>query len=298
MNIRSLLENPYLKLMRLPNSFATVFAVIVGALVAGVNIFVLPVFFVCIIAFLIVAGGFVINDYYDIKIDIANKRDRPIPLGQIQPDTVKTFGYSLLTAGILLAIFTLPPFAVLVAGTSAFLLDLYSRVLKPKYTLIGNFVTSYSTAITYVFGWSCLLSVISEKIVLTLFWMFVISLSACLGREFIKSIQDKKGDSKSGVNNIAVRYGVRNAAILATVTVLIATIFSPMPYILGLFGLSYLILIIVVDVSTLLLCILLIRKIREVGEGEILYDYARRIKKRFLVTMALGIFAFFMGMIV
>lgn len=288
----------YTKLMRLKNSIATVSAVIVGALVAGVNIWVPEVICGCLVAFLIVAGGFAINDYYDRDIDIANKRDRPIPTGQINPGNAKTFGYLLLVSGIILSMLTLPFLSVFIAGTSAFLLDLYSRVLKRKYTLTGNFVVSYSTAITYIFGWSCLFSVLSEKIFLTLILMFAISLLVCLGREFIKSIQDVKGDSRYGVSNIAVRYGIRKASIFATISIISGIILTPLPFIFGIFKFSYLILMGIVGVVSIVLCISLVYKIQEIGEGKSLFDYAEKTKDRLLYLMALGILAFGAGLAV
>lgn len=288
----------YINLIRWKNSIATVAAVIVGALVAGVNIWVPAVFFACIVAFLIVAGGFAINDFYDRDIDAANNRDRPIPSGLIKPSDAKVFGYSLLTAGVILAVLTLNPFAIFIAGTGALVLDLYSRTLKRKHTLIGNLVTSYSTSIIYVFGAACILGVLSEKIILTLFWMVMITLLACLGREFVKSIQDIIGDAKFGVRTVAREYGIRTAAFLATILMIITIVVSPIPYISGLFGISYLALIITVDVSIFILCILLIRKTKELAPGKPLFDYAGKIKNRILYTMAIGILAFGTGLII
>ena len=97
----------YIKLMRLKNSIATVVAVIVGAMMVGTNIWVPPVFYACIVAFLIVAGGFAINDYYDRKIDIANKCNRPIPLGQIHPKNAKAFYPQEILSTLQLSLFNL-----------------------------------------------------------------------------------------------------------------------------------------------------------------------------------------------
>lgn len=286
----------YLDLFRI-NSFVTLGAVIVGAMVAtGINIPILPVFFGCIVAFLIVAGGFTINDYYDRDIDATNRPDKPIPSGKIKPEKAKAIGYLLLTTGIIISIITLPPLSVFIATTCAFLLDFYSRVLKRKYTIIGNFVTSYSTAITYVFGWSCLISVLNEKIFLTLYWIFIISLLACLGREFIKSIQDMKGDKKFDINNIAIKYGIKKAAFFATIAISIAIIFSPIPYIFGFFGNSYAILITIVDIIILYSCISLIIKIYKIRDKEAIFTYAGKAKTNILIAMGLGLFAFAFGL--
>ncbi len=246
----------------------------------------------------IVAGGFAINDYYDRDVDATYKRNRPIPSGRIRPEKAKVIGYLLLVAGLILAVLALPPLSVFIATTCAFLLDLYSRVLKRKHTIIGNFVTSYSTAITYIFGWSCLLGVLSGKIVLTLFWMFILSLLVCLGREFIKSIQDLKGDKEFNINTIAVKYGVGIAAYSAAAPLILAVILSPLPYVFNLFGFSYLVIIIIVDIMLLVSSFLLIRKIRKIGDREPIFNFAKKIKESLLVAMVVGLFAFSIGLFI
>lgn len=289
----------YIRLIRPVNTIGTVGAVIVGAaIVTGLNIFIFPVLYASLVSFLIVSGGFAINDYYDYKIDLTEKKHRPIPSGKVPPNNAKIIGYLLLSSGVLLAIATLPILAIYIAGTSAFLLDFYSRVLKTQHTILGNFVTSYSTAITYVFGWSCLLSAISLEIFLTLFPMFIISLFVCLGREFIKSIQDVKGDSKYDIKNIAVRYGANNAAFLATAMIIVAIVISPLPFLFGIYGISYFILILIVDILALFSCLSLISKIKEPDKSNLIPEYARKTKNLLLKLMVVGIFAFGAGVVI
>ena len=287
----------YVKLIRPANSIFTVIAVIIGALTTGTNIFVPSVTYACISAFLIVAGGFVVNDFYDKDIDAANERDRPIPKGLVKPENAKAFGYFLLTVGVIIAILTLNILSVTIAVTGAFLLDQYSRLLKPRFTIWGNLVTSYSTAITYAFGWSSVLIVPHEKVILSLFWMFTISIFASMSREFIKAIHDIRGDSQFNIRTVAVRSGIKNAAVLGIIMMAIAVAFTPIPYLTGVFGISYLALIIVVDVIALTSCALLLRETykREVPV-DYLTKYAGKMKQFMLLAMSIGILAFGVGL--
>lgn len=280
-------------LMRPVNSFLTVVAVIVGVLTTGGSVST-EVFFASISVFLVVSGGFSINDYYDRKVDAINDPQRPIPSGLVSPIDAKSFGYLLLSAGVIVAMITLSPLAVLIASTSALLLDLYSRVLKPKQAIVGNLVTSYSTAVTYVFGWAASGGT-RPNAFLTLAFMFSITLLASWGREFIKAIDDVRGDRQCGIKTAAVQFGVKGAAWLGTIFVLSAAVVSPIPWLLGVFGDFYMMGFLLVDGIAIAACVWLLRKIHRRLPEEALMRYAKYSKNFLLVAMGVGIIAFTFG---
>ncbi len=97
----------------------------------------------------IIAGaGYIINDYYDIKIDLINKPDRVV-IGKSITRRYALFFHSVLSiTGIVLG-FILSWKIGVIHFLSFFLLWLYSNSLK-RQPLIGNFVVSWLTGISIV----------------------------------------------------------------------------------------------------------------------------------------------------
>ncbi|BAO75276.1 UbiA-like protein EboC [Winogradskyella sp. PG-2] len=103
----------YLSLMRpanLPTAAADIFA---GASIAGIFSelssfsapFTLNLFFIVLASVFLYAGGVVLNDVFDIKIDAIERPERAIPSGLITLKNAAIFGSLLLLMGIILAFF-------------------------------------------------------------------------------------------------------------------------------------------------------------------------------------------------
>jgi len=285
----------HFKLMRPPNSLLTIVAIWVGVVATGGNAMSVEALFAMISAFLVVSGGFVINDYYDREIDAINDPDRPIPSGLVTPTDAQSFGYLLMTMGVGVTIATLSVLAILIATTTALLLDLYSRTLKTDHAIVGNAVTSYSTAITYVFGWASSPTSIDSNLLATLASMFSITLVASLGREFMKAIDDVKGDQKCGIKTAAVKFGVRGAAWMATIFVISSIVLSTIPWAVGVFGNSYIIGFVLVDGIGLVSCFWLMNKIRSGASMEAIMKHAKYSKNLLLIGMGIGVVSFALG---
>jgi geranylgeranylglycerol-phosphate geranylgeranyltransferase len=274
----------------------TVVAVLIGVLVGGGNVISFPVIIACVSAFLIVAGGFVINDFFDRDIDAANNRDRPIPKCRIQPESAKIFGYLLLSMGVIIVWITGNLAALFIAITGAFLLHLYSYTIKPKNAILGNIVTSYSTAITFIYGWS-LIGNLSIKIIVILPFVFAIVMFASMAREFMKGIYDINGDRQFKLKTAALRLGIDSTASWITILMLFAVVLSPIPYMLQVLGVGYISLMVVVDILSLWACFSLLRFIRSRKYDEkSIIKYAGKTKNLFLGAMSLGIIAIGLGL--
>ena len=65
--------------------------------------FTLRALLACFVVFIVTGGGNTINDYFDYKIDIINKPERPIPSGRISLKTTLIYSLSLFTIGIIFA---------------------------------------------------------------------------------------------------------------------------------------------------------------------------------------------------
>lgn len=285
----------YVKLLRPANSIMTVIAVLVGVLLAGGNVSSLPVIIACVSAFLIVAGGFAVNDFFDKEIDAANDRDRPIPKGKIQPRNARVFGYLILSIGALVVWFTQNLFAIFIVISGALLLHLYSSMIKPANAMLGNIVTSYSTAITFIYGWS-LFGDLSSRVALALPYIFAIVILASMAREFTKGIQDIKGDDQFDLKTAALSLGVESTVNWTTILTFFAVVLSPIPFILQVLGVGYMSLMVLVDIFSLWACLSLLRHVRsKTCDESSTIKYARKTKNLLLIAMCIGIFAVGLG---
>jgi 4-hydroxybenzoate polyprenyltransferase len=76
-------------------------------------------------------GGMFLNDAFDADFDRQRRTSRPIPSGQISVDTVWTFGWAWLAAGILLLIF-----CGKTAGALAFVLAIFILIYDAAHKVI------------------------------------------------------------------------------------------------------------------------------------------------------------------
>ena len=93
-------------------------------------------FFLSLSTVLIAAGGYLINDYYDIKIDYVNRPEKVVVGKYISRRIAISLHTTFNFLGIAIGIF-LSPWIGLVNLTSGTLLWLYSNYLK-RQPLVGN----------------------------------------------------------------------------------------------------------------------------------------------------------------
>ncbi|MFD2033626.1 geranylgeranylglycerol-phosphate geranylgeranyltransferase [Belliella marina] len=152
---------------------------------------------------ILTAGGYVINDYYDVKIDYINKPNEVV-IGKGMRRRVAIFYHTLLNfTGIGIAWIVSPRIGV-IFFIAAFLLWLYSNLLK-RLPFVGNFVVALLTGTAiWMVGYYYQKS---ELLVLTYaIFAFFINLI----REIIKDIEDRQGDRKHGCRTLPIVIGFRN----------------------------------------------------------------------------------------
>src|SRR5688572_14617560 len=93
----------------------------------------------------IAAGGYIINDYYDVKIDYINKPDRVVIGKSITRRYAILFHVMLSTLGIFLGFYLSWKIGV-VNVLSVFLLWLYSNNLK-RLPFVGNLTVAFLTGL-------------------------------------------------------------------------------------------------------------------------------------------------------
>lgn len=188
-------------------------------------------FFLLVLAtVLITAGGYVINDYCDLRIDRINKPDKLI-LGRVIPRRKGIVLHQLFTvSGVLIGFYlswvvgSFKPALVFLFISSA--LWFYSVKFKHVY-LIGNsliaLLSAFVLLIVWMFEFFALKSVglifISDiDQMKLLLWGFVIfTFLGSLTREIIKDMEDVEGDKRVGSRTIPAVSGIRFAGIIAII---------------------------------------------------------------------------------
>ncbi len=186
----------------------------------------------------IAAGGYIINDYFDIKIDIINKPQKVI-IGKIIPRRWAILIHQILSLSGLIIGFYLDFYIGIINFLAISLLWFYSERFKRK-AFIGNFLVAALTAISLlILGIYYRINI--EFILIYSIFAFFISLI----REIIKDIEDIRGDSKYNCQTLPIIWGVRKTKILIYILIgvfyllLLSIAFGIQnPYLLLLFGAS------------------------------------------------------------
>ena len=172
---------------------------------------------------LIAAGGYVLNDYFDVKIDNINRPEKQI-VGNIISRHTAMLLHQILTGlgvvcGLLLAFFahsfTLAFIFIVVPG----LLWFYSASYKRQF-IIGNLVISFTTALAVLVVGITQLAFLQKQYGGFIFetpipqqfygWIGGFALFSFLCtwiREIIKDIEDKKGDREMECHTMPIKWG-------------------------------------------------------------------------------------------
>ena len=225
-----------LELTRPGNAVAAGGLTFVGAFVAGGLSAPAPTAFAVVATVLATGGGNAINDYFDREIDAINRPDRPIPRGAVSPRGALLFSGLLFAVAVGLTLL-LPLFAVAIALTNLVALVAYTELFKGL-PGVGNALVAYLTGSTFLYGGAAVEGNLSPVVVL-----FALAASATMAREVVKDVEDAAGDREEGLRTLPIVLGRRRALAVAAAFVVAAVVASPAPYLLGTFGLPYLVVL-------------------------------------------------------
>ena len=204
----------FLRLIRTPNLLILVLTqyltrvLLVGPrgewrqLVTDPKMLVLSLTTVCI-----AAAGYIINDYFDVKIDIVNKPERVV-IGRYMKRRVAMGTHQFLNvAGVLLGLLV-STWIFLINGLCVTLLWFYSERFK-RTMLVGNLVVSLLTALSVA-----VVTVVYPENRKLVFIYAIFSFFISLVREIIKDMEDVRGDVSHGCRTLPIVWGLRRTKIV------------------------------------------------------------------------------------
>ena len=182
---------------------------------------------------LVAAAGYIINDYFDVNIDLVNKSSKVI-IGKFIKRRWAIVLHAILSfAGLVLSMYVgwrlqnilIPLFNFL----AIFILLFYSSTFKKK-LLIGNILISLLTA------WVILVMTLAEyRFRLSphdIVWQRLLKLSfiyagfafiISLVREVVKDMEDREGDVKYGCTTMPIVWGIPVSKVFAGVWIVVLT---------------------------------------------------------------------------
>jgi len=151
--------------------------------------------------------------------------------------------------------------------------------------LPGNFLVSTCVAAPFIYGSIAVTGQFQPNV-----WLFAaMAFLSNSGREITKGIVDVKGDQAEGVKTLAVRYGEKPAAVVASLFYVLAVALTPLPWVLNLVSFWFIPVVLVTDIGLIVCSVALLR---DYGR-----ENARKIKKLVLVLFLIGLLAYLLGVL-
>ncbi len=226
----------FIKISRPLNIFIIFLTVLVaGFLCSENNIIIFNTFLAGISASLIAAAGYVINDYFDIKIDKINRPERPLASGEISVKSAIIY-YSI-TSIIGLSLSVLISYtAFFIALLTVILLFIYSLKIK-NILLLGNLSVAALTGLTFIYG-GISVNNISAALIPAVFALLINFV-----REIVKDMEDVNGDIQNGIETFPYKFGFSIAKNFIVFITIILILFTCFPYIFELYKIEYFIIV-------------------------------------------------------
>ena len=276
--------NPYIEILRPGKALMGAISIILVALID--KTISIPVILAMLTVFFETAAGNVINDYFDYKIDLINKPERPIPSGRISLENGRNYGYLLFAAGtmcgFLISYITnnwIPFGIVLFADV---VLYLYAYTLKTT-PLLGNLTVGFMTGFGFVFGG---FSINNPSIIMTSLFLGFFAFVMTTAREIVKDIEDIEGDKADCAKTLPILIGEKKPAILAAVLIIIDSALCPLLYYYHIFGILYLVVIAIAVILFIYSAILILKS----QERAVAAKVSKNLKIGMLITFVAFVF--------
>ncbi len=185
------------------------------SIVTDIDMLVLSLSTVCI-----AAAGYIINDYFDVKIDIVNKPERVVVGRYLKRRWAMGAHQILNVVGAILGL-VVSPYVFIINVFSITLLWFYSERYK-RLPFIGNFIVSLLTGLTLL-----ILTVHYPANRHLVFIYAVFSFFISLIREVVKDMEDIRGDEAHGCRTLPIIWGIRRTKtfLYSVIIVFVLTLF-------------------------------------------------------------------------
>lgn len=228
------------KIARPQNIFLGLLLVFTGAVVGSGMLVLSPSIFLALISISFAAAGSIaLNSYCDIEIDKIVHPARPLPSERISPEKVLYYGVGMFVIAIVVALFVNISYLVLTL-LGVILFVLYETFIK-KYGLVGNLLVAGVVPLVCVAGGYTVNNPYPS------FFLSMILFPQIFGGEIIRDVRDQRGDRLQR-KTLPSQIGEK-PALLVGLSVIIITIFiSPLPYLLQISGIWYLLGMVATDI--------------------------------------------------
>jgi geranylgeranylglycerol-phosphate geranylgeranyltransferase len=188
----------------------------------------------------VVAGGTAINDCFDGESDRLTHPERAIPSNRISRAKAMEFSVVAFFAALIVA-YTINILAFGIVVLDVVLFVLYPGVFKRISGFLSNLVMGYLAATIALFAGAVVFKTIG---IASLSFVGTIA-AAAIGLNILKDGLTVDGDQRVGYPTLAIKRGMRIAAIVGAIFLLLSVLTSPFPFLVGAAGNAYVVAIII-----------------------------------------------------
>lgn len=214
-------------------------------------IFDVNLFVIVIASAMVIAGGYIINNFYDAEKDLINK-PRKSMLDRLVSQRFKLTTYFVLNFMAVIAASYVSFRAVFFFSSYIFGIWLYSHKLK-RIPFLGNFVSA-TLAITPFF----IVFVYYKNFETVIFVHAVFLFLLILAREMIKDLENLSGDIAQNYRTIPIIYGPKTSKVIVSLLILLTLL--PSLLLIFMFDVGYMNFYFVICILLLVLFIFLLIK--------------------------------------
>jgi geranylgeranylglycerol-phosphate geranylgeranyltransferase len=268
------------ELTRPVNNLITLAAIYLGAIVSVDFYFSREILLASLSGMLISAGGNVINDYFDLEVDRANKPHRSLPSGKVTKTGALVLYLILSAAGLFLSALVNRS-AFIIAGAAVVGLFFYSASLKLE-LFWGNFTVAFISALAFLYGGASVGNPGGPLIPAVFAFLYH------FGREVLKDLEDMEADGLRRSRSIPLVFGQKPAQWITALTFFLLMVATIVPFTMKIYGWIY--LVVVVFGVDFLLVYIVSSMLRDSTAANL-----SRLSRLLKLGMVIGIVAVFLG---
>ncbi len=207
----------FIRLTRPFNGLMVFLCVFAGAFSAGSNFHInRELILISIVSLIVTLSANIINDYFDLEIDMINRPQRPLPSNKISPVFALYISIFLFFLSFFISSFLnwkINIIVFLAVIISFFYTPIFKRII-----FIKNFTVAINVAFAFLCGGLAVNSFVSA-IPMALFAFFI-----SIFREIMKDIYDFDGDKRNNIFTLPVKLGKKRAWLIANAFLLVLLI--------------------------------------------------------------------------